>query len=291
MPTSADTPLAAHDRLPLTCSRAGTCCHGKMVWLNPWELACLAAERGIAAHAFRERFTEFGGIRLRFDAAPGWKGLAACSQYDPARGCAVHAGRPLACRLYPLGRERRGKEVRYLHQGTRFPCLAGCPEVVDLPSLSVGEYLAGQGVAAGECAQDAYLELMQELADGAFVLLLESGLAASGERETLPRWRQMGAAHPGGLAQLIPQDWLDLLTLPGLDAARGDPAVFVASHQAMLQERAQREFARLRVADALRDASCLMMALSLHLARGLGSDPGLLADRWIATAKKHGARE
>jgi hypothetical protein len=34
-----------------------------------------------------------------------------------------------------------------------------------------------------------------------------------------------------------------------------------------------------------------MMAMALHLARGLGSDVDHLADRWIATAKKHGARE
>jgi Fe-S-cluster containining protein len=291
VPSTADTPLAPGDRLPLTCSRAGTCCHGKMVWLNPWELACLAAGKGMATRAFRDRHTEFGGIRLRFDGAPGWKGLPACSQYDPQRGCSVHGGRPLSCRLYPLGRERRGHEVRYLHQGARFPCLEGCPEVLELPRLSVADYLAGQDVAAGEAAQDSYLELMQELADGAFVLLLDSGLAASGDRATLPRWRLLGHAHPAERARLIPPEWLDLLTLPGLDALLGDPASFARHHHQALQARAQADFASLRDPASLRDASCLMMALSLHLARGLGTDPDQLAQRWIATAKKHGARE
>jgi hypothetical protein len=36
------TRIALTDCLPLTCTRTGACCHGKMVWLNPWELARLA---------------------------------------------------------------------------------------------------------------------------------------------------------------------------------------------------------------------------------------------------------
>ena len=72
--------------------------------------------------------------------------------------------------------------------------------------LTVAEYLAGQAVDPGEAAQDAYLELMQQLADGAFVLLLESGLAASGDKQTLRAWRELGRAqearvHPGRLGQ------------------------------------------------------------------------------------------
>ena len=285
------TNLAPTDRLPLTCSRAGTCCHGKMVWLNPWELARLATAKGETPRAFRDRFCEFGGIRLRFDGPPGWKGLSSCSQYLPDSGCSVHPGRPLACRLYPLGRERRGKELHYMHQGSRFPCLEGCPEVVDLPHQTVAEYLAGQDVGAGEAAQDAYLELMQQLADGAFVLLLESGLAASGDRLTLRRWRELGKAHPGQLAERLGHDWLDRLMLPELGDALADPAAFAHRHHDLLQTQAQASFARLRDADALREASGLMMGLALHLGRGLGTDPAELAGHWIVTAKKHGARE
>jgi uncharacterized protein len=103
---SSNTSVSAGDRLPLTCSRSGTCCHDKMVWLNPWELSCLAHAKGIVAREFRDRFCEFGGIRLRFDGPPGWQGLPACSQFIPGAGCSVHPGRPLACRLYPLGRQR-----------------------------------------------------------------------------------------------------------------------------------------------------------------------------------------
>ena len=289
--STSGTTLTLADRLPLTCTRAGTCCHGKMVWLNPWELATLASSAGISPAQFRDRFTEFGGIRLRFDGAPGWKGLPACSQYDPNAGCRVHAGRPLACRLYPLGRELRGKEAHYVHDGLRFPCLEGCPEVVDLPHLSVGDYLAGQQVTLGEAAQDAYLALMQRLADGAFVLLIESGLATSGDRETLRRWRSLGRMHPSERTKALPPTWLDRLTLPGLDDLRADPRAFAAAHHDLLQREAQTAFANLGSAPALIEASATMMALALHLGRGLGTDPAQLANRWIATAKKHGAHE
>ena len=288
---TAVTVVSAGDRLPLTCSRSGTCCHGKMVWLNPWELSCLAQAKGIDVRTFRDRHCEFGGIRLHFDGPPGWKGLPACSQFIPGAGCSVHPGRPLACRLYPLGRQIRGKEVQYIHDGERFPCLTGCAEVVDLPHLSVAEYLDGQAVGPGEAAQDAYLELMQQLADGAFVLLLESGLAASGDKLTVRAWRELGRAHPKERAARIPAEWLDRLTLPGLEHLRDDPAAFAAAHHGQLQDAAQTAFASRATRVGLQEASCLMMALALHLGRGLGSDPEHLADRWIATAKKHGARE
>lgn len=288
---SATTVVSAHQQLPLTCSRSGTCCHGKVVWLNPWELSCLAHAKEMNAREFRERFCEFGGIRLRFDGPPGWKGLAACSQFIPGAGCSVHPGRPLACRLYPLGRQLLGKDVQYIHDGERFPCLAGCAEVVDLPHLTVAEYLAGQSVGAGEAAQDAYLDLMQQLADGAFVLLLESGLAVSGDKQTLSGWRELGRAHPKERAARIPPEWMDRLMLPGLDHLRADPVAFAKAHHDQLQAAAQTAFASRTSKDGLREASCLMMALALHLARGLGSDVEHLADRWISTAKKHGARE
>jgi len=44
-------------------------------------------------------------------------------------------------------------------------------------------------------------------------------------------------------------------------------------------------------ADALREASGLMMGLALHLGRGLGAEPTQLAEHWIKTAKQHGAKD
>ena len=197
------TPVGLDARLPLTCSRAGACCHGNAVWLNPWELARLAAATGLAPAEFAARYTLDGGLRLAFDAPSRWRGLPACRLYGAEVGCTVHPARPLACRLFPLARERRGEAVAWTHAGDVLPCLASCPEVRALPALSVADYLAGQEVGPAVAAHDAYLELAQALADGAFVLLLDSGLAASGDRRTLRRWRALGAASDRSTARRI----------------------------------------------------------------------------------------
>jgi uncharacterized protein len=281
--------LALTDTLPLTCTRIGACCYGKMVWINPWEMACLAAAKGMTLRVFSNRYCEFGGIRLRFNGPPNDKGLAACSQYSPGSGCTVHSGRPLVCRLYPLGIMRQDKEFYYIHRGGIFPCLEGCKGVADLPHLTVSDYLIGQNVTACETAQDKYLDLMQLLADGAFALLFESGLAASGDKLTIRLWREFGKLAPEQSAKRLGPEWIDLLLLPDITDALDDPAIFVRRHHDMLQAKAQSSFGMLSDASKLREASGLMMGLALHLGRGLGANPLELAGRWIETAKKLGA--
>jgi len=281
--------LALSDILPLTCSRSGTCCHGKTVWLNPWELACLAEAKGLTRRAFRDQYCDLGGIQLRFDGAPGWKQQPACSQYAPDLGCSVHSGRPLACRLYPLGRQRQGGELYYLYQGSEFPCLEGCPEVLDLPRLSVAAYLEAQDAKRFEVAQDEYLEVMQRLADSAFAFLLESGLAGSGDRQTLRLWREMGRARPERLQDRLGPEWIDLLMIPAVADGLQDPAAFSRRHHELLLLKAQGSFGTADNDADLRKASEVMMGLALHLGRGLGADPAELAEHWIKTAKEHGA--
>jgi Fe-S-cluster containining protein len=260
-----------------------------MVGLSPWDLACLAEAKEMTPRAFRDRYCDCGGIHLRFDGAPGWRQQRACSQYVPDVGCSVHGGRPLACRLYPLGRQRQGEELYYMYQGSTFPCIEGCPEVLDLPQLSVAAYIEGQATKRFEVAQDAYLELMQQLADNAFALLLESGLAESGDRQTLRLWREMGKEEPEQLAKRIGPEWIDLLMLPEPMDVLNDPMAFSRRHCDLLLSKAQESFGALdSVADCC-EASALMMGLALHLGRGLGADPAELAEHWIKTAKDHGA--
>lgn len=288
------TKLNVEDKLPLTCSRTGTCCHGKLVQLNPWEILCFAKEKKISPREFRDQYCDFCGIRLKFNGKPGWKNLPACSQYIENFGCSVHLGRPLACRLYPLGRQKQAETVDYIFQGSEFPCLEGCPEVKDLPQLSVGEYIKGQATSTFEAAQDAYLEIMQNLADIAFVLLLDTGLSKSGNKETLRLWRKMGKEDPQQLADRISSDWMDDLMLPEItdsEANSQNPEIFANHHNILLQSKAQESFGFLTTNKEFSEASCLMMALALHLARGLGANPKTLSERWINTAKKNGAFE
>lgn len=283
--SALDTLLRPGDHLPLSCTRSGACCRDKAIFLNPWELARLARTKGLPSRAFRDRFT-LGGIRLRMGEGP----RAACSQYDPERGCSVYTGRPLACRLFPLGRQRHGETVSYLHRGEAFPCLAECPEVSNLPRASVAEFLAGQRTGPGEAAQDAYVQLTLDLSEGALALLLEGGLAAAGDRETLPRWRRLGAMSEAERAATLPADLLDRLTTPELDAADSDdPAEFIGQHLAIL--RAREDALPIPTAiDGLRERCCQTMAAALHLGRGAGIDPAALAERWIAVAQQNGAR-
>ena len=285
------TKFRIQDKLPLTCSRRGTCCHGNLVMLNPWELVCLAREKKITPREFRTLYCEYGGIRLRFDGEVGWRGKQACSQYIGGFGCSVHLGRPLACRLFPLGREIQNEEVHYMYQGDEFPCLNGCSEVSGLPHLTVGEYLKGQITERFEKAHDEYLELMQNLADNAFMLLLDTGLAESGDKETLPLWRKMGNELPKILANRIGQEWIDNLMIPEIFDHIDDPISFVRMHNDLLQLKIQERFGALQTNQKLHEASVLVMGIALHLARGLGANPEILVEHWIDTAKNHGAME
>jgi uncharacterized protein len=285
------TKLNMQDILPLTCSRSGACCHGNMVWLNPWELSCLAKEKKMTPRAFRDLYCDFGGIQLRFDGKTGWGNKKACSQYIENLGCSVHQGRPLACRLYPLGRQIQSNEVHYMFQGNTFPCLEGCAEVLALPHLTVGEYLKGQATDPFEKAQDDYLELMQNIADMAFELLLNSGLSESGDQKTVPLWRKMGKEPPEVLAKRIGPEWIDALMIPEIDGDFLDPISFIQQHTDVLQQKAQEKFGTLQTNEEFHNASVLLMGIALHLARGVGANAAILAEDWSDTARNHGAGE
>ncbi len=285
------TKLSTQSILPLTCSRSGSCCFGKAVMLNPWELLRFSKEKKITAKEFRDLYCEFGGIRLRFNGKPDKKGQQACSQYVDNVGCSVHQGRPLACRLYPLGRQIQFDKAHYIYQGDKFPCLTDCAEVLELPQLSVGEYLKGQEVDPFEKAQDEYLMVMQNIADIAFELLLDSGLAASGDTKTLRVWREIGIENPEVLAQRIGPEWLDCLMIPAISDETEDPITFVQKHNDLLLLKAQEEFGTVQTLEELHQASVLIMGVALHLSRGLGADTKGISELWIETAKSHGAKE
>jgi Fe-S-cluster containining protein len=284
------TKLNKETILPLTCTRSGTCCFGKAVMLNPWELLNLSKEKKITSREFRDLYCEFGGIRLRFNGEKDKKGQHACSQYKDNIGCSVHQGRPLACRLYPLGRQIQFNRANYMYEGDTFPCLTDCSQVLELPKLSVGEYLKEQEADSFEKAQDEYLIVMQNIADIAFELLLDSGLAASGDTKTLAVWRELGIEPPKLLAARIGLKWIDHLMLPAIDAFE-DPSTFAQKHNDLLLLKAQEEFGNLKTLQELHDASVLMIGVALHLSKALGADTKGISEHWITIAKKQGAKE
>ncbi len=282
------TKVLPNETLPLTCIRKGTCCHGNKVNLNPWELAQIAHTKGITPSAFREQFCDFGGILLRFDGARDHRQLAACSQYIPDFGCSVHAGRPLACRLFPLGRQKQGTETNYIYQGEEFPCMTGCSDVVNHPKMTVAQYIKGQDTIAHEQVQDAYLEVMQNLADIAFAFLLETELAASGDRKTLRLWKVMANESPDALVKRIGEEWMNLLMVSELDISVS-PLEFVSQHNHVLESTIQNIFGTAATQKEWHEVSCLMMSMALLLAHAIGADANALCTHWVAIAKQHGA--
>jgi Fe-S-cluster containining protein len=286
-----NTILKLSDELPLTCSRAGNCCYGNKVLLNPWELAYLACEKKISAREFRDLYSEWCGVKLRFNGTIGYNGKRACSQYIAGIGCSVHVARPLACRLFPLGRQIQNGKTVYMYQSVVFPCLEGCGEVFNLPYYSVDEYLVGQETEKWEVAQNTYLELVQLLADIAFELLLDSGLAESGDKETLQQWRLMANESPEQLGERMGEYWLDYLTVPDLDHDIQQPQLFCEQHVIMLQQHMQASFGNAQTLEELHEAAVLVMALALLLSIAVGAEPQLLVSHWIDIAKDNGAQE
>jgi Fe-S-cluster containining protein len=268
--------------LPLTCTRSGTCCHGKDISLTPAELARLATANGMSATDFRAAHTSAGGTRLRMSGPPGWRGLAACSQYDAQRGCRVHPARPLACRLYPLGRERAGERERFFHEGERFPCLDGCPEVTSLPRLSVADYLRGQEIADLCQVRDTYLEIAQDLAEGAFVLVFDSGLSESGSGDWRQRWQAVADGGPEAWIAALGSEWHDLITVPDIGSVSED--AWVPAHARLLQSQAQERLASLTEQSQLAAASATLLAGAVLLLHGVGADSAAVARAWLVKA-------
>lgn len=285
------TKLSAESILPLTCSRSGTCCFGKAVMLNPWEIFSFSKEKKISPKKFRDLYCEFGGIRLIFNGKTDPKGQQACSQYVDNFGCSVHLGRPLACRLYPLGRQIQFDKAHYIYEGEQFPCLTDCIEVLDLPKLSVGDYLKGQKAGPFEIAQDEYLVVMQNIADIGFELLFDTGLAETGDTKTLTTWRILGNELPELLTKRLGQEWLDCLMTPAIDNEITDPVAFAQMHNELLLLKIQEKFGGLQTFEEIHEASVILIGLALHLSRGLGADTKGIAEHWIEIAKSHGAKE
>ncbi len=208
------------DVLHLTCVRGGGCCHAQHIAVTPWEIARLGKALGLPAAVARDRLTCAGGTRLLANGAADRQGRTACGLLG-AQGCTVHADRPLACRLFPLGRSlAEGRAVYHMAETHR--CATLCPEVSAQPSRRVGEWLQEQNVAAGEVAHDAYGRLVCGL-------LAQAGQMADGD-DFVDALRARADLTPEARAATLPRPWFELTTAPGLAELVGDPATFVLAH-------------------------------------------------------------
>lgn len=240
---------------------------------------------------FKQAYTLGAGSILQFNGKSNTYGKNSCGLYSDGLGCSVHPARPLACRLFPLGRQIQNEQAHYMFQGTTFPCLKECPEVLNLPYLTVGDYLSGQQTALFEQAQDAYMEIMQNTADIAFTLLLETGLAESGDTETVTFWRTLGKMDADGLASVMGAEWLQVLMLPDLENNPENPLLFAQLHNQLIEEKAQVLVDSVTTFGEVREAAGITMAMALFLAHSVGANAKELSEYWIEIAKSNGAVE
>jgi len=128
------------------CGCCGLCCRDKVITLSPYDVMRMAAASGLGTGETIARYTLRRGSLLRF--GPD----SACAALRDGR-CGIHSGRPLPCRLYPLGLERSA-------DGDRFIRLEPAPDSKGLYGAdgTVGGFLDEQGV-------QPYLEAVQKYAD------------------------------------------------------------------------------------------------------------------------------
>src|SRR5437764_1465611 len=90
------------------CNRCGRCCHNQVITLSPYDLIRIARTAGMSTAEAAAKFTIRRGSILKFEQD------GSCAALDGTT-CTLHPGRPLACRLYPLGLERhQGAAESYL---------------------------------------------------------------------------------------------------------------------------------------------------------------------------------
>jgi Fe-S-cluster containining protein len=248
--------LAPDALLILDCVRGRGCCHAQRIPVTPWELARLARARALSPPAAREQFTDDAGTRLRAVAD------GACTLLGPD-GCTVHPARPLACRLFPLGRRQRDGAAAYHMPGGAHRCGGPCPEALAQAPRRLDGWLAEQQVGPGEAAHDAYGRLVAGLVAQAAALDAAAATAA------LAAGARLG---PTGRRSALPAPWFELATAPELNADPADPLAFVQAHAEALLGAVAAGFA----GDAPTAAGVLAL-VACHLAEPLGIPPEALA--------------
>ena len=134
------------------CAGCGRCCFHKRIVVSPYEIARIAAVLALSTTEVIARFTSEGGTILKQREDGG------CSLLD-GKHCGVHGGRPLVCRLYPLGRVVEKGEQEHFVQ------LKGHPESEGKlgETGTIGEYLEAQGTAPYIHASARYFALFGRL--------------------------------------------------------------------------------------------------------------------------------
>jgi uncharacterized protein len=227
-------------RFSYRCNQCGRCCHDKVITLSPYDVLRIARASELSTGEVVRRYTIRRGSSLRF--LP--EGM--CVALDGTR-CTLHRGRPLACRLYPLGLERAP-------EGDRLTALE--PAIGSL-GIYAKDSTAGDFIEANDAGE--YLAAVERYR--ALIAIFRERISAMVDFErTEPRefWRR-------AMAEALSESCYDANAI--IDAmfdpdAHGCGAnnldAMVAAHIALLEEMIRRETDPDRVA-----AAGVMLAVSL----------------------------
>ncbi len=216
-----------------------------MITLSPYDVLCLARAANVTTREALARYTIRRGSILKF------RDVGACVALEGAR-CGVYAGRPLACRLYPLGIERINDA-----DGEKFVMLepaAGSPGVYGIDG-TVNDFLDAQGVAPYLRANVRYASLLA---------VFRERIAATVDFDRVePRefWRR--AAREALAESNYDANPLIDAIFGGAGAARIDDTAMIDAHLERLAGMIRHET----------DAA-LLAAAAVMLAVSLGREPG-----------------
>lgn len=183
------------------CGGCSRCCLGKAIRVGPYEILRLARHLNLSTTEFISHHTQSGGTVLRTTEQRN------CGFLGPT-GCSVHADRPLACRLYPLG-------MQVSPEGeTRFGSLHPHPESEGTygRDRTVADYLASQQTGPFLAANDAYERLYD------FMVEALSKLHSSELAQRVERRAGIDEMEPGTLASA----WMDIDGLLGTGPEHND---------------------------------------------------------------------
>jgi Fe-S-cluster containining protein len=236
-------PMDRASAFSYACNACGLCCRDQVVPLSPYDLLRIARAAGITTGAAVRYFTIRRGSILKFSGVNH-----SCVALLDSR-CSLHPGRPLACRLYPLGLEhdRDGDAQRFV----QLTPAAGSAGVYGAGG-TVETFLAAQGV-------DEYLRAVARYAT--LLPAMRARIAALVDFDQVePRefWR-IAIREARAESGVDPNPLIDALFDPdSLGCGNGDHEPTVAAHVRALGALALGEHDAARLA-----AAAMMLAISL----------------------------
>jgi Fe-S-cluster containining protein len=150
--------LAETDPLQLSCGTRGcasNCCtSGEPIVLNPYEIALICRESNMSYEDLldivdTDRADGFPLVMLPREPA---------CHFWTKQGCSIYNARPLACRLFPIGRVYDTMQSWFVLPGRNL-----CEGLVPEPARTVADYLKTQDTALQIRMADRWIEFVNEI--------------------------------------------------------------------------------------------------------------------------------